>query len=933
MATIIKQREIIDRKALWLTLDDMANWSGYSTKMQKDVLQLFKDALNDGRTEIQARFESKKASGIVTVHNYAFLIDQIIRTLYDFTTKYVYSIHTPTKGEQFCVTAVGGYGRAEMAPQSDIDLLFLLPYKQTPKVEQAVEYMLYLLWDLGLKVGHSTRNIDECIKMAKEDLTIQTALLDARYLWGNRDLFDAFRDRFKAKVIANSGSEFVEAKLAERDERHKRMGDTRYVVEPNLKEGKGGMRDLQTLYWIGKYIYDANRWRDLVPHGIISNEDAKTFKKAVNFLFTVRCALHYIAKRPQESLTFDVQSQLADELGYKDREATRGVERFMKHYYLMAKNAGDLTRNLCAVLEEQEKKKQQHFSMLTNFFKRNVDGFGVDSGRLTLKSEDAFEEKPILMFKLFQVAQENELDIHPFALRLLRQNLKLVNAKLRKNPEANEIFMEMLTSLKNPQRILRMMGEVGLLGKFIPDFGRVTAQMQYDMYHTYTVDEHTIKAIGELNKIELGQTKDELPVSCGAISEVISRRALYVAIMLHDIAKGRGGDHSVLGAEVAMKLCPRLGLDVEETETVAWLVKSHLTMSHVAFKRDLEDPSLIKKFCEIVQSPERLRLLLILTVSDIRAVGPDVWNGWKGNLLRVLYARAMEVLTGGETAAGGVQARVEYKQDGLRDALKEWPSNEVESFISMGNAAYWLSFETDVQMRHAELVKRAKNEGGAVHINVEHDTFNNVSEITIYTADHPGLFSIIAGAMALTNGSIVDAKISTLSDGMALDTFSVQDQSNEAFDSPQKIERLGERIDKALKGEIYTAYELEKVTKKQLKSRKDIFKVPPRVLIDNKISNAFTVIEVNGRDRVGFLYDVTRTLSNLGLQINSSHISTYGERAVDVFYVKDIFGLKVSSDSKLKKIREGLLQTITEENFHRPKKTRKRKLKADMKPF
>ncbi|MDV7339903.1 [protein-PII] uridylyltransferase [Terasakiella sp. A23] len=925
MAKIVKQREIIDRKALWAELEDMAGWSGYSSKMQKDVLKLFKDVLKNGRTEIQKRFDDKKANGIVTVHNYAFLIDQIIRTLYDFTTKYVYSIHTPTKGEQFCVAAVGGYGRAEMAPQSDIDLLFLLPYKQTPKVEQAVEYMLYLLWDLGLKVGHSTRSTDECIKMAKEDLTIQTALLDARFLWGNNDLFEEFKARFKEKVISNSGRQFVDAKLEERDERHQRMGDTRYVVEPNLKEGKGGLRDLQTLYWIGKYIYGVERWAELVPHGVISKEDADSFKKSVNFLFTVRCALHYMTNRPQEGLTFDVQNQLAEQLGYKDRAGTRGVERFMKHYYLTAKTVGDLTRNLCAVLDEQQKKQQQRFTMLTNFFKRNVEGFGVDSGRLTMDNHEAFAENPLLMFRLFEVAQEHDLDIHPFVLKQIRENLKLVNGKFRKNKEANKIFTDMLISEKKPQRILRMMGEVGLLGKFIPDFARVTAQMQYDMYHTYTVDEHTIKAIGELNRIETGQSKEELPVSCGAIAEVISRRALYVAVMLHDIAKGRGGDHSELGAEVALKLGPRLGLTDEETETAAWLVKHHLTMSHVAFKRDLEDPNLIKKFCDIIQSPERLRLLLILTVCDIRAVGPDVWNGWKGNLLRVLYARAMEVLTGGEAAAGGVQARVEEKQQALRDALTDWSADDIEDYVKLGNAAYWLSFETEVQVRHAKLVKRSGQEDGPVHINVEHDTFNNVSEISVYTADHPGLFSVIAGAMALTNGSIVDAKIATLSNGMALDTFSVQDQSNEAFDSEQKIKRLADRIDKALKGEIYPATELEKVTSSTMKSRREVFTVPPRVLIDNKVSNAFTVVEVNGRDRLGFLYDVTRTLTDLGLQINSSHIATFGERAVDVFYVKDVFGLKVNSESKLEAIKSKLLETITEENYHQPKKRRKKK--------
>lgn len=924
MGKIVKQRDIIDRKALWLELKELVEFSGYSSKVQKDVLKQFKGVLQKGRDEIRTRFEHKKANGIATFHNYSFLIDQIVRVLYDFTTTYVYPVPNPTKGEQFCIAAVGGYGRAEMAPQSDIDLLFLLPYKQTPKVEQAVEYMLYLLWDLGLKVGHSTRSVDECLKLAKTDLTIQTALLDARYIWGHKELFETFDKSYQSKIVDASGPAFVDAKLEERDKRHQRMGDTRYVVEPNLKEGKGGLRDLQTLFWIAKYIYGVERWRELAALGVISKNDASLFKKAVNFFFTVRAHVHYITERPQENLTFDIQHQLAEKLNYRDHGGSRGVERFMKHYYLTAKNVGNLTRNLCAVLEEQQKKQQIRFSLLGNIFKRNVDGFNVDGGRLTLENLDAIAENPLLMLKVFDVAQEHDLDVHPFVFRKIHDNLNLVNARFRKDPEANALFMKMLTSLKKPQRILRLMGEVGLLGRFIPDFGRVTAQMQYDMYHTYTVDEHTIKAIGELNWIETGETQEALPLSSMAIKEVISKRALYVAVMLHDIAKGRGGDHSVLGAEVAQKLCPRLGLSDEETETVAWLVRYHLLMSHVAFKRDLEDITLIRKFCEEVQSPERLRLLLILTVCDIRAVGPDIWNGWKGNLLRVLYARAMEVLTGGQAAAGGVSARVEDKKQALREALAHWDPQAIDKFVEQGNAAYWLSFETEVQVCHAELVKRAEHQEGSVHINVEHDQFNNVSEISVYTADHPGLFAMIAGAMSLTNASIVDAKIATLNNGMALDTFSVQDHSNEAFDSPQKIKRLAERIEKALKGEIYPAEELEKVNQSTLKSRRDIFTVPPRVLIDNRVSDTFTVIEVNGRDRIGFLYDVTRTLSDLGLQINSAHICTYGERAVDVFYVKDVFGLKVNTDSKIETIREILLQTITEANYHEPNKRKSR---------
>lgn len=908
MAKFVRQRELIDRKTLTEQLDSLVEVTGYSQKIQKDVLKLFKAALKEGNEEVQRRFENREANGILTVHAQAFLMDQLIRSLHDFTVTHVFPMHAPTQGEKFAIVAVGGYGRAEMAPQSDIDLLFLLPYKQTPKVEQAVEYMLYLLWDLGLKVGHSTRSIDDCIRLAKDDLTIQTALLDARYLWGNKGLFEAFQLRFETDIINGNGRQFVEAKLAERDERHMRFGDTRYVLEPNIKEGKGCLRDLQTLFWISKFLYKVERMRHLVELEVMTKTDARRFKKAVNFLWTVRCQLHYLTKRPEERLTFDVQNTMAQLLGYEDHAGSSAVERFMKHFFLIAKDVGDLTRNLCVVLEDQQKKQQSLFR-LPNLFKRNVEGFTVDAGRLTISNKDAFKDDPVLMIRLFQIAQEHDLDIHPDALAQIRANLRLLNRKLRHDPEANRIFLEMLTSRHEPQKALRLMSEAGVLGRFVPDFGRVVAQMQYDMYHVYTVDEHTIRAIGELYKVDSGHHIEALPVTCEAMTQVISRRALYVAVMLHDIAKGRGGDHSEIGAEVAMTLGPRFGLSEEETETVAWLVRHHLSMSRLAFKRDLEDPKLVADFVQCVQSPERLRLLLVLTVVDIRAVGPNVWNGWKANLLRTLYFKAMEHMSGGESAQNA-QRRVEIAKDRLRDKLADWNKDDVENFVSLGYPSYWLGFDVDAHARHAALVKQQGESHDVVILDSQEDNFNKINEITIYTADHPGLFSIIAGAMALSGATIVDAKIATLNNGMALDAFSVQDANEEPFTGKDRLERLRQRIAKALAGEIYPAAEIEKAKKSTMASRTSVFQVPPRVLIDNKASNHHTIVEVNGRDRLGFLYDVTRTLTDLGLQISSAHISTYGERVVDVFYVKDVFGLKVMQDSKVETIKARLMETI-----------------------
>ncbi|MEX2455023.1 MAG: [protein-PII] uridylyltransferase [Rhodospirillaceae bacterium] len=909
MTPVPKQRRIVDRAALVGALDRMLMAGRKPQEIRGDFLALLKEAFAAGQAEVRGRFENGEASGEDAAAALSFLADQIIRLIYDFAADHVYPAANPTEGERLCVTAVGGYGRGELAPHSDIDLLFLLPYKETPRQEQVVEYMLYMLWDLKLKVGQAIRSIDDCIRLARTDLTIKTAMLEARYLWGDRKLYNELRRRFNAEVADPTGPEFVEAKLAERDARHKRMGDSRYVLEPNIKEGKGGLRDLQTLYWIAKYLYKVDEVANVVDRGVLTKKEANRFARAHRFMWDVRCHLHYLTGRGEDRLTFDLQAEIAALLGYRDRAGARGVERFMKHYYLVAKETGDLTRIFCAALEAEHKRKPRFRLPKFTMFQKPPEGFILEGGRLSVGKGSEFREDPVKILRIFHTAQAEGLDIHPKALRAITRNLEVIDA-IREDAEANRLFVEMLTSEKDPETTMRRLNEAAVFGRFVPDFGRVVAQMQHDMYHVYTVDEHTIFAIGILRSIEEGRFREEMPVSTEIVHKVQSRRALYVALLLHDIAKGRGGDHSVLGAGVADALCPRLGLSEEETETVSWLVRHHLLMSNTAFRRDINDPKTITDFCDVVQSMERLRLLVILTAADIRAVGPNVWNAWKAALLRDLYEAAEERLTGGHST-GGREARIERAKDRMREKLSDLPPAAVEAHIARGYPSYWLSFDAETHAWHARLACEADQRHEPLTVKNRIDRFRAVTEVTIFAHDHPGLFARIAGAMAVSGANIVDAKIFTTTDGMALDTFWIQDDNGGPFDRPDKLARLYSRIEQTLAGLLRPREELYKNA--DISRRYSVFRVAPRVLIDNGASQTHTVIEVNGRDRKGLLYDLTRVLSALNLQIGSAHIATFGETAVDVFYVKDVFGLQVTHESKLEQIRTSLLEVMTED--------------------
>ncbi|MGO9543339.1 MAG: [protein-PII] uridylyltransferase [Rhodomicrobium sp.] len=880
-----------------------------AAQVRTRVLRRLKELKAHARSEAQALLELT-GNGRACASGLAVFQDELIKLIYDFSASHIYRAQNPTAAERLALVATGGYGRGLLAPGSDIDLLFLLPYKQTAWGESIVESILYFLWDLGFKVGHATRNVDQTIRAAKDDMTIRTALLDARLIHGEAELFNLLWSRFVSSVVQGTQREFIEAKLNEREQRLKRAGISRYKVEPNVKEGKGGLRDLNMVHWFAVYLNPSKTGQ--AEDGIFAPEDAAAFKRCEAYLWTVRCYLHFLAGKAEERLSFDLQPEMARRLRYHDRHGLLGVERFMKHYFLIAKDVGDLTRIVCSCLEVRKLKTVPTMSDFVGTLPWSnraklaaTTDFRVDNSRLNVKQLDAFQKDPLNLIRFFAEAERNNLLLHPQALRLIRASLKLIDDNFRANPEANRLFMELLTSRDAPETTLRYMNEAGVLGRFIPDFGRVVAMAQFNMYHHYTVDEHTIRAVGILSHIEKGEIGKELPLSTEIASSIQNRRGLYLALLMHDVAKAVKGDHSIVGAAMTRKLALRMGLEPGEAETAAWLVEQHLVMSQIAQHRDISDPKTVKDFADIVQSPERLNLLLLLTASDIRAVGPSTWNGWKGQLLRSLYYDSEPLLAGGHTRQPR-NARIVAAQVRLRETLASWPPAEVDRFIDRHEPDYWLKTDTARQVQHANLIRSFESGHPTVVFEVTSDAFRSLTELTLVTEDHPRLLALFAGTCAAAGANIASAQISTTRDGLVLDTLFLQRvlTDEEEIERGQKIART---IDDILAGRR-SIDTLETVRKRQ-RPKTGAFTVPPDVILDNTASQGQTVIEVRALDRPGLLFDLARGLSDLGLDIASAHIATFGERAVDVFYVTDGEKKKIDADCA-KCTRESLLALL-----------------------
>ena len=897
-------REILDRVALATALAEAMDSAAAEIDQRKAVVAVMAAARARGMTVIadaltDAPFESRPA-----VRAYAYLTDALVNATFEVAANGLHPNPTPTEGERLSLIAVGGYGRAEMAPFSDVDLLFLTPYKITPWAESVIESMLYILWDLKLKVGHASRTIRDCLRLGREDMTIRTALLEMRHLAGDETLAIQLHDKLRSDLFHGTEAEFVEAKLAERSARHRKQGGQRYVVEPNVKEGKGGLRDLQSLYWIAKYVHHCDTVAELVDLGVFRPDEHETFRAAEGFLLAVRCHMHLLTGRAQDQLTFDLQVEVARRLGYVDKSGRRDVEIFMQDYFRHATRVGDLTRIVLTDLEARHAKRAPVLQRLLTRRKKAKPPYDILHNRITVEDEAAFIADPLNILRLFEEGLRTGTLIHPDAMRLVSANLHLIDRDVRESPEANRIFFDTLLKHGNPERGLRRMNELGVLSAFIPEFEPIVAMMQFNMYHHYTVDEHTIQCISHLSMIERGELTEELPIASSILKEGINRKLLYAALLVHDIGKGRPEDHSVVGARIARDVAPRFGFKKKDAETVEWLVRYHLLMSDMAQKRDIADPRTVRDFAKAVRTKERLDLLCVLTVCDIRGVGPGVWNNWKAALLRALYRQTRRALEDGMEALNREERGTEAKKN-LRAALADWDAADLRAETGRHYDPYWQGLHVTAHVDFANLLRGIGDE--EIRLLLTPDRDRDATRVCFAMTDHPGIFSRVCGALSLVGANIVDARTFTTKDGYATAAFWVQDAEGAPYDE-SRLPRLRKMIERTLQGEVRPRDAL--ADRDKMKKRERAFQVATNISFDNDGSDIYTIIEVDTRDRPGLLFDLTRTLAGANVYIASAVIATYGEQVVDAFYVKDMFGLKYHSEAKQKVLEKRLREAI-----------------------
>ena len=758
------------------------------------------------------------------------------------------------------LVALGGYGRRELYPYSDVDILILLP-EHAPSTAPVIA-LLQRLWDYNIPVSHAVRSVEATIIAAQADSTIATALMDARHIAGDRDGYQVLKRRLRREVYGTQPRAYVEAKLAERDRRHEKWGDSRFVLEPHVKDGKGGLRDLQTLTWLARYCYGLRHAADLVAPDLLTAAERAHTREAYLFFAAVRAHLHDISGRAEERLTFDAQTEIAERLGFEGATRQEKAERFMQRYFAYARHVGALTRIFCAQLEEEHVRASARPRAVQEAIQRSLPEYLViDHGRIAFSAAADFAQHPQQMLGLFAEAQLHGLDIHPKAQLYLARCLPKYGAQLSHHAESQRLLLSILLSSKAPALSLRRMNDMNVLSAAIPEFSAICGQMQYDGYHTFTVDEHTLEAIANLRAVEDGVWAEQFPLATAVAEEISDRAPLYLAVLCHDIAKGQGGGHASKGGALSKEIAQRMGISNAQAELVSWLVEHHLLLSETAFKRDLDDPKTIADFVATVQSPERLRLLLLVTVADIKAVGPSIWNGWKGSLMRELYTRAM--------AAMGIGSVSATPQEEEYAALKAYEAS-----------------------------------GKQPAVRITTDRFRAITEITCCAENQPGFFRVLCGVMAWIGASIVSARVQVTKESMVIASVGIQDVHGNAFEESSRLRQLPPLLVEGLQGKLAFADELPR---RRLITKSRGVAVKAAVFVDNQVSAECSVIEVNAKDRLGLLYDILGALDACQLQLMSAHIATYGKKAVDVFYVKDAYGHKVTHPAKLQQIQKALV--------------------------
>jgi [protein-PII] uridylyltransferase len=802
------------------------------------------------------------------------------------------------------LVALGGYGRKDLAPGSDVDLLFLHSGAMTTDLRLFVERFLHTLWDIKLDVGHATRTRSECVRFARKDPRVKSSLIDARLLCGDETLYRDFEKTLETNILQKGKARFIKEKLEERRARHSRSGGSVYVLEPMIKDGVGGLRDIHTVLWIAKARYRISDWADLRQRGIVTAKELSLLFAARDFLLRARNELHFQFGKHQDQLSFDIQEEIAKALGFRDTPRGRGVEAFMKVYYLHTAAVEQLTTQW---IQRMLKPQVFHHGALQKG--REIrEGVRIHRRTLNVTAAARLHKDPTNLISLFADAQEHGAEIGAQTRDLIRQNLHKINDALRRSTAANQHFFRILRGRERVYETLLAMHRLRVLDRFIPEFGQLLCLVQHDLYHIYTVDEHSLMGIREMEELKEGRFKDESLLLTQVIRDVEKIEVLYLGMMFHDIGKGHGKSHSEIGAEMVQRIARRMHMNPDDTEELIFLVRHHLLMSHLSQRRDTEDEKILREFALQVQTPQRLQRLYLLTFADMKAVGPEVWNRWKGSLLNELYLRTLDILDreeGMEEARDGRVARIQGR------VSRQLAQSSGKNIMKLLPDAYFLTTPEEDIPGHLSLMSRFPAQ---MYIcSVRHYPEKEYSEFAICTFDRPGLFSQIAGVFASLSLDILGARITTRKDGIAFDVFRISHQGRgESILESAVWDRVRKALDRVFSGEA-DVEELVKTTRQPSFLKKPTVRwVPTEVLIDNAASEKFTVVDVYTRDRVGVLYTITRTLHRLGLTIHLAKISVNVNQIADVFYVTDLLGEKILSPERLGRIKKNLMDALAE---------------------
>jgi len=873
---------------------------------EREFLDRLRGFLADTQLAVSEEQRLLLCGGIEACRKLSDAMDAVLSVLHD-RARGRFLASAPDMAYRMAVVAVGGYGRRELCPRSDVDILFLHPYKVDRYVEAMTESMLYPLWDLGLEVGHSVRNIKETIRLGGADDSIRTALLDHRFVAGDLSLYRESARELERFLFFNNGDKFIEKKIREMRTRHAKVGSTVYLLEPNVKEGRGGLRDLQTAVWGARIKYKCDDLAELRRKGVVGARNVEAIRHVLDYLLRVRNELHYVQGKKADVLSFEVQEQMAERFRYRRLGSNQAVERFMRTYYLHAASAARLSDE---VIEEVGRFLPEEGSRKPFFFlKRKLIGAGgiLYKGKLQVKDHASFEKEPIRILEFFRSLQKTKSSLSPQARRNIQRALPAVGAAFREDREAAKLFLEILSDPVHLRETLLAMNESRFLARYIPEFAPLYCKVLRDIYHVYTVDIHSIRCTSVLAGIETSSARTKEEEEFLRIhASVQNRGLLHLAILFHDIGKGRGHGHSRIGAEIVARIGARWGLREEEVSDLVFLVEQHLLMAHVSQRRDLHDIELILSFADAVGTVSRLDQLYLLTYADMKEVGPEVWTQWKAMLLAELYEKGRNVLDHGALKRP-FEERAHRRRGQVREMLGAETEETAERFLARVDDRYLLSTP---DARFAEHCRTLAAFDGKTPIVVAIDSpESGTTEFLVVCPDERGLFAKIAGTLSANGMNILNASIATTVDAVALDTFYVNYRGNSLRGDPKK-ERVIADLSRVLRGET-TVEALMAASRagKYVRDRVPRYR-PTRVVFDNSVSSRCTVVDIFTYDRIGLLYDITSTLTALGIDIALSKISTKADQVADVFYIVDRDGGKIASPDRQEEIRQALLDSI-----------------------